>query len=464
MGVNVPRELEDEILSRVPEKSLARFRSVCKQRNTQLVDETFIEQHSSRMDYNYDDYGDQRRIIINNARSRLSSLDMVGPSSAINDISLINRKYPHEMRNRIKVYKIVHCTVTSIVLMMPTVLDSSANHHQPIAATKSLGFDVLVTTEIDLQGLNSTNSLIIVGSFDFSKERFQPLDQQLPFGYNEHNPIALGTCRGNKLSVRAMSSNKEDIHMGETFDNTLDHTNGRDYTTFSYVTSSSSPGPQVKIRAWLYRSRFSISYFVDRNDETLVVSVFDEGPRQKRFVCSAKMLDFNPDCFQFRQPFPELTAGHGCFWLWFIALSLAGYAIHFTKPTPLSSLKTPLWSKVLFGVRVMVGHWLAAFEGPELHRLSGGWVNVGIWGLIVVTMLMQYDSTLYLARYSEKVVVPTAVVQFGPYRWIMHPIYAFTILLFATYFNALRASLSLLFLVAVCLVYYDKKAKLEEDL
>ena len=67
--------------------------------------------------------------------------------------------------------------------------------------------------------------------------------------------------------------------MGETFDNTLDHTNGRDYTTFSYVTSSSSPGPQVKIRAWLYRSRFSISYFVDRNDETLVVSVFDEGPR-----------------------------------------------------------------------------------------------------------------------------------------------------------------------------------------
>ncbi|CAF1698392.1 unnamed protein product [Brassica napus] len=460
MGVDVPRELEDEILSRVPEKSLARFRSVCKQWNTQLVDETFIEQHSSRMDYNYDDYGDQRRIIINNARSRLSSLDMVGPSSAINDISLINRKYPHEMRNRIKVYKIVHCTVTSIVLMMPTVLDSSANHHQPIAATKSLGFDVLVTTEIDLQGLKSTNSLIIVGSFDFSKERFQPLDQQLPFGYNEHNPIALETFRGNKLSLLEQCHLTRKISIWVITPWTILMV----VTIPHFPMLHQPPPPQVKIRAWLYRSRFSISYFVDRNDETLVVSVFDEGPRSKRFVCSAKMLDFNPDCFQFRQPFPELTAGHGCFWLWFIALSLAGYAIHFTKPTPLSSLKTPLWSKVLFGVRVMVGHWLAAFEGPELHRLSGGWVNVGIWGLIVVTMLMQYDSTLYLARYSEKVVVPTAVVQFGPYRWIMHPIYAFTILLFATYFNALRASLSLLFLVAVCLVYYDKKAKLEEDL
>lgn len=95
----------------------------------------------------------------------------------------------------------------------------------------------------------------------------------------------------------------------------------------------------------------------------------------------------------------------------------------------------------------MVGHWLAAFEGPELHRLSGGWVNVGIWGLIVVTMLMQYDSTLYLARYSEKVVVPTAVVLLCD---ILH--------------RAACAFLSPLFLVAVCLVYYNKKAKLQEEL
>ncbi|KFK27475.1 hypothetical protein AALP_AA8G388500 [Arabis alpina] len=131
---------------------------------------------------------------------------------------------------------------------------------------------------------------------------------------------------------------------------------------------------------------------------------------------------------------------------------------------PKWDVNTPLWSRVLFGVGIVVGHWLAAFEGPELHRLPGGWANVGIWGLIVVTMLMHYDSTLYLARYSEKVVVPTAVVQFGPYRWVRHPIYASTMLLFATYCTALRAPWSLLFLVAVCLVYYSKKAKLEEEL
>lgn len=112
----------------------------------------------------------------------------------------------------------------------------------------------------------------------------------------------------------------------------------------------------------------------------------------------------------------------------------------------------------------MVGHWLAAFEGPELHRIPGGLSNVAIWVMILVTLLMQYNSTLYLANYSEKVVVPTAVVQFGPYRWVRHPIYASTMLLFATYCASLRAPLASLFVVAVCLWYYEQKAKVEEAL
>ncbi|KAI9194891.1 hypothetical protein LWI28_009927 [Acer negundo] len=127
-------------------------------------------------------------------------------------------------------------------------------------------------------------------------------------------------------------------------------------------------------------------------------------------------------------------------------------------------VSTPKWHRLLFCIGVMVGHWLAAFEGPELHRIPGGWSNFGVWILIVVTLLMQYNSTLYLAKYSEKVIVPTAVVQFGPYRWVRHPIYASTMLLFAIYCVALRAPLSLLFLVAVCLVYYEQKVKLEEAL
>lgn len=131
---------------------------------------------------------------------------------------------------------------------------------------------------------------------------------------------------------------------------------------------------------------------------------------------------------------------------------------------PRWDISLPNWQKLLFCVGVMVGHWLAAFEGPELHLIPGGWSSWGIWGLIVVTLFMQYHSTLYLAKYSEKVVVPTAVVQFGPYRFVRHPIYASTMLLFVAYCVALRAPLSALFIAVVCSVYYGNKAKLEETL
>ncbi|XP_059297636.1 uncharacterized protein LOC132050420 [Lycium ferocissimum] len=131
---------------------------------------------------------------------------------------------------------------------------------------------------------------------------------------------------------------------------------------------------------------------------------------------------------------------------------------------PKWDISLPNWKKLLFCVGVMVGHWLAAFEGPELHLIPGGWNNFGIWGLILMTLFMQYHSTLYLAKYSEKVVVPTAVVQFGPYRFVRHPIYASTMLLFVAYCVALRAPLSALFIAVVCSVYYGNKARLEESL
>ncbi|KAG2670120.1 hypothetical protein I3843_14G068100 [Carya illinoinensis] len=131
---------------------------------------------------------------------------------------------------------------------------------------------------------------------------------------------------------------------------------------------------------------------------------------------------------------------------------------------PKWDVNPPKWYRLLFCVGVMAGHWLAAFEGPELHHIPGGWTNVPIWILIIATLLMQYNATLYLAKYSEKVVEPTAVVQFGPYRWVRHPIYSSTMLLFVTYCVALRAPLSSLFVVAVCLLYYEQKAKLEEAL
>ncbi|XP_057453378.1 uncharacterized protein LOC130745232 [Lotus japonicus] len=141
------------------------------------------------------------------------------------------------------------------------------------------------------------------------------------------------------------------------------------------------------------------------------------------------------------------------------------YGDYYARPhDPKWDVNLPMWPRLLFSAGVMVGHWLVAFEGPELHRIPGGWSNLGIWGLIISTLLMHYKATLYLANYSENVVEPTSVVQFGPYRWVRHPIYSSTMLLFVTYCIALRAPLSMLFIVAVCLLYYKQKADIEEAL
>ncbi|KAL8129913.1 LOW QUALITY PROTEIN: hypothetical protein V2J09_019068 [Rumex salicifolius] len=125
-------------------------------------------------------------------------------------------------------------------------------------------------------------------------------------------------------------------------------------------------------------------------------------------------------------------------------------------------VKVPALYRLLFCIGVTIGHWLAAFEGPELIRLAGGWYNGFVWGLILITLFMQYHATFYLAKYSDKVVVPSVVVQFGPFRWVRHPIYASTMLLFVSYFAALQAPISALFMAAVCVLYYNQKAVLEE--
>ncbi|ERN19617.1 hypothetical protein AMTRI_Chr02g257200 [Amborella trichopoda] len=141
------------------------------------------------------------------------------------------------------------------------------------------------------------------------------------------------------------------------------------------------------------------------------------------------------------------------------------YGDYYLRPhNPKWDVRLPIFARSLFSLAILVGHWFAAFEGPPLHQIPGGLSNFVLWGLILLTLFMQYHATLYLSNYSEKVAVPMCVVQFGPYRWVRHPIYASMMLMFATYCAALRAPLSLLFVVIVCILYYDQKAKLEEDL
>lgn len=120
--------------------------------------------------------------------------------------------------------------------------------------------------------------------------------------------------------------------------------------------------------------------------------------------------------------------------------------------------------QIAFVASVVGGHLLAAYESPALSTFPGGWNNVIPSLVLFFTMALHYNATHYLGKYCDRLVVPITVVMFGPYRWIRHPIYTSYMLLFAGYCIALRAYISLFLLLLACFLYYEHRAKLEEDM
>lgn len=120
--------------------------------------------------------------------------------------------------------------------------------------------------------------------------------------------------------------------------------------------------------------------------------------------------------------------------------------------------------QIAFVASVVGGHLLAAFESPPLAMIPGGWNNVIPSLVLFLAMAVHYNATHYLGKYLDRLVVPRTVVVFGPYRWVRHPIYSSYMLLFAGYCIALRAYVSLFLLILVCFLYYEHRAKLEEDM
>lgn len=120
--------------------------------------------------------------------------------------------------------------------------------------------------------------------------------------------------------------------------------------------------------------------------------------------------------------------------------------------------------QIAFVASVVGAHLLAAYESPPLSMAPGGWNNVIPSLVLFLAMALHYNATHFLGKYSDRFEVPTTVVMFGPYRWIRHPIYTSYMLLFAGYCIALRAYVSLFLLILVCFLYYEHRAKLEEDM
>lgn len=122
-------------------------------------------------------------------------------------------------------------------------------------------------------------------------------------------------------------------------------------------------------------------------------------------------------------------------------------------------------AQISFIAAVVGGHWLAAFEAPFLvHTWNWEWKTKVAAAVLALAVVVHYNATYFLGKYFDRLVKPRAVVMFGPYRWVRHPIYTSYMLLFAGYCLALRSYWSLLLLMASCFLYYEQRTKLEEDL
>lgn len=121
-------------------------------------------------------------------------------------------------------------------------------------------------------------------------------------------------------------------------------------------------------------------------------------------------------------------------------------------------------TQIAFIVAIVGGHWAAAFESPFLvESWNSAWQSKVAGALFALAVVVQWNAVYFLGKYSDRLVNPSSVVMFGPYRWVRHPMYASYMLLCAGYCLALRSYISLLFLSISCIAYYDQRTNLEEN-
>ncbi|EOA25245.1 hypothetical protein CARUB_v10018559mg [Capsella rubella] len=315
MTLRLPSELEEEIISRVTFRILAKWRSVCKLWNSMILDQSLILKNLSRT--HIGDSRDHRFIISHDGcLSSVSTEEQVlTPSENLS----LGRVHPTRI---IKVYKVVHCNGLLLCVMDNKLLvwnpllkemcwvkcgsdfhayddayslgylspcdyrilrfrcASNSRNRPPRVEVCQLSsktwkcvdmispFDWFLRIPLAILSLRGTPYCIalredhtaFLQSFDFSKEIFQPIDQ-LPFRYDERNPIALATYKGDRLSVL------EQCHETRTICIWVKYWLLRPWSRLMVVAIPHSPLLHPP------SSRISTSFFVDKNCRLVATSV-----------------------------------------------------------------------------------------------------------------------------------------------------------------------------------------------
>ncbi|KAJ0253659.1 F-box domain-containing protein [Hirschfeldia incana] len=264
MSVKLPYDLVEEILSRVPWKFLPKLRCVCKLWNSLILEERLNKKNLSFHMHSYSgehrfilaDRGLKISAVgIEEQQNNVND----PPSLIVQDFTLTKVRQTYEPS--ITVYKTVHCDGLLLCVMdnqllvrNPLLKETSwikcgSDFHQSDDAyclgylshcdyrilrfrcasnsrnrpsrvevcevasktwkvIDNISFDWFLSVPLSILSLRGTPYCIglredhtaFVQSYDFARERFQPIDD-LPFRYDEMNPIGLEIYKGDRLSV-----------------------------------------------------------------------------------------------------------------------------------------------------------------------------------------------------------------------------------------------------------------------
>ncbi|KAH0911794.1 hypothetical protein HID58_035115, partial [Brassica napus] len=247
MALKLPYDLEEEILARVPWKYFATLRCVCKLWNSLILEERLNKKNLS---FHMHSYSGEHRFILKDTGPTISAVGIEEQKNVVDPPSLIVQDFTlikARTCNPVRVYKTVHCD--GLLLCETTWIKCGSDFHQRDDAYSlgylshcdyrilrfrcasnsrnrpsrvevcevasktwkvidNISFDWFLSVPLSILSLRGTPYCIglredhtaFVQSYDFYKERFQPIDD-LPFSYDELNPIALEIYKGDRLSV-----------------------------------------------------------------------------------------------------------------------------------------------------------------------------------------------------------------------------------------------------------------------
>jgi protein-S-isoprenylcysteine O-methyltransferase Ste14 len=182
-----------------------------------------------------------------------------------------------------------------------------------------------------------------------------------------------------------------------------------------------------------------------------------------------------------------LSAGNVWLAYWAYMLFFAGGSVYrLVTFGPLAARKKDAqgrtwWSTaswLLFVISIPVIHWPPVGAFLQRQTMLAASAASGGRALLQGSVITAYDvlGTVLLAaavglnwwaartlgRAYDRVVAPDVLVTDGPYRYVQHPIYSSYMLLFVGYGLLLHSAPAALLALAVCLVYYFSRTRLEQ--